>query len=428
MKCKNYTKKLLQVLCNMNTKMLLRGSLVSLMNHKGRSLLTMLGIIVGIAAIIVTMAIGNGAEEKLRKKYEAMGDNFLYIFRGNIVNPGGKMQSTKLKKPRNLTYEDIRTFKKTCFDIKGISPALFDNGIVEYRGIPIKSEIKGGNYEFLKVLGRKISKGSFFTKYHDQKGSRVAVIGNLAAKELFKTQNPIGKIITIKKIQFIVIGVVQKFENFFGIRNPNLDVFIPVTTAQKYFQHSSTKNVVHEICISSKSLEIMPKLVKELIYILRARHHLKLNEPNDFTIIDQQSIFNRIKETSAIFNLFLLIVASISLLVGGIGVMNIMLVSVSERTREIGIRMAIGALSRTILKQFLIESVVLCTFGGLIGIIIGLLAPYFVATFSDISIIFTFKPILLSFFTIFVIGIIFGLYPAYKASQLNPIEALLKRT
>jgi len=263
----------------------------------------------------------------------------------------------------------------------------------------------------------------FFTQHHVQKNARVVVLGPRAAQELFRSLNPIGEIVKIKGTPFMVIGIVRKVENYFGMRDPNLDVFIPHTTFRKYV-HPTQSRYVHGITLSATSRENMPKLVKDLRRNMRAHHNLEPKDPDDFTIIDQQSMFKAAKESSNIFNLFLLIIASISLIVGGIGVMNIMLVSVTERTQEIGIRMALGAQQYTILQQFLIESLALCFFGGIIGIGLGTIAPFIAQHFAGFPVVIKIQSILVAFVTIFLVGLVFGFYPAYKASKLNPVEAL----
>jgi len=247
-----------------------RIALTSLTSNKLRASLTMLGIIVGIAAIIATLAIGYGAEKKMREKITALGNNYIEMWAGRSFLEGAT--STKLKPPQSLTTDDIDSFKLQCSEIKHISPFFWNQETIEYQGIPMKAIIKGGNEDLLKTLGRKIKKGSFFTKDQVRKGSRVIILGSKAATELFKSFDPIGQTVKVKNIHFTVIGVIDKIKVYFeGNRNPNLETFTPFTTSKKYFHHS-TSNKIHGIIIAARSLDVMPKLVKQLKTILRARY------------------------------------------------------------------------------------------------------------------------------------------------------------
>ncbi len=410
----------------MNNIILIRSALRSLQHHKGRSLLTMLGIIVGIAAIIATLAIGYGAEKKMRDNILARGNKSISMWQGRFGEEGAS-KSTKRKPPKRLRLEDIESLKQQCPDIYKISPFLWNQGVIEFQGTNLKTRIKGGNKDFLFILGRKIKRGTFFSEHQAQKGSRVIIIGEKVAQELFKTQNPIGQTVKVKGIPFTVIGIVDTAQSFLrSFRDPNLDTFVPFRTAKKYF-NKSTSTTVHSIEISTRTYDVMPKLVRQIKLIMRARHNLDQEDLNDFTVIDQKSELDAAKASSSIFNLFLLIVASISLLVGGIGVMNIMLVSVTERTKEIGIRMALGAYRRTILKQFLIESVTLCSIGGFLGIIVGVIAPHVAHYFAKFPVVIKPQAIIIAVITILLIGILFGYYPARKAANLNPVQALTEQ-
>ncbi|QQR49342.1 ABC transporter permease [bacterium] len=409
----------------MNSRILIKSSLRALNHHKGRSFLTILGIIVGIASIIATLAIGYGAEEKMRKSILAIGNNYIELWRGNFTLEGAT-KSIKQKETKKLTTADVTSLNNQCPGIKKISPVIFDRGIIEYHGSAVMCDIKGGNDELLSVMGRSLSKGANMTQHHIQKGTRVALLGDQTAKDLFKTVDPIGRTIKVKNILFTVIGVIKKIDNAPGHRDPNLDVIIPFTSAKKYLKNHNS-STIHGIVIAGKSLDKMPTIVRQIKKIMRARHNLGIDEPNDFSIIDQASMLKAAKASSTIFNIFLLIVASISLLVGGIGVMNIMLVSVTERTQEIGIRMALGASHALILQQFLIESVVLCFIGGIIGIVLGLVTPFIAQYTFQLPAVIRIEPIIVAFCTIFLIGLIFGFYPAQKAARLNPVEALLKQ-
>lgn len=408
----------------MNNKILLRTALKSIVQHKGRSLLTTLGINIGIAAIIAILAIGHGAEERIKNEILSAGKNSIYIHRGQL-HILEKNKGPSKKAPKEFSYADIESLRKTYPTIDKITPFVDTRQTIKYLNNCINGEIKGGNEDLITATGRKIYLGTPLFTHHIQSNARVIVLGNKAAQELFKSLNPIGQIVYINNITFTVIGVLEKLTTQWGgaFYDANLDCFIPITTAKKYFFHTlNTK--VDNIVISAKNYEDIPNLVKNITKHLRMRHQLEIKEPNDFTIFDQESILKAAQASSGVLTFFLLIVACISLLVGGIGVMNIMLVSVGERTQEIGIRMALGAQDKIILRQFLYEAFILCCTGGLLGIFFGIGASITTNTLLGWNIVIKMQSIFIAFFAIFLIGLIFGYYPARRASKLNPVDAL----
>lgn len=404
--------------------MLLKASCRSLLHHKGRSFLTMLGIIIGIAAIIALLAIGRGAEKRIEEEIMAVGNHAISIW---PFTPPTLIYQKKFKPNKPIMFEDADILRQRCCKIKYITPfaSLHHQQIKYLSQTPLNTEVKSGNEELLDVLGRKLIAGSNIQKYHVQKNARVIILGYNAAKTLFKNANPLGKIVLIGNIAFTVIGVLEemKAQSNGGWQDANQDTFIPITTLKKYLEKSNNRRA-HQLCLTAITPQDNATVTKEITKILRARHKLTYDDVNDFTIFDQDALAQAAKAASKLFTFFLFIVALISLLIGGIGVMNIMLVSVGERTKEIGIRMAIGAQPSIVLRQFLIEAIILCSIGGLIGIALGCITPSIISKLAGIPGIITTTSIIIAFLTIFLIGILFGYYPARKAAQLNPVEAL----
>lgn len=405
----------------MNTILLLKTATKSLLHHKGRSLLTALGIIIGIGSIVALIAIGKGAEKKIKQSILASGTNFIY------VSPEWPPQAKRGKHKKEILSYHADILKKLCPTIQSASPMV-------YQGTKIKSQsssdfdthINGCNESGMQISNCKIYSGTFIQKQHVEKALKVIVLGQETAKALFKKIDPIGQMVEIEKTLFKVIGVLDKIENQGSYNDRNKECYIPYTTVKKYLKFSFD-NVVNGIFISAKSPELIPQAVRQISKIMRIQHKLEEDDPSDFTIFDQQGMLKAANKASSTFSLFLLIVAFIALLIGGIGVMNIMLVSVGERTKEIGIRMAVGANQQTILMQFLLEALTLCTIGGVIGLILGIIIPIIASKFTDWYVIITPSSILTAALTIILVALIFGFYPAYKACKLNPIDALIEQ-
>lgn len=408
----------------MNNAILFRSSINSLLHHKARSTLTILGIVIGIGSIIALMAIGKGAEEKIRRSILAAGKNFIYV---SPQWPPETQHGKRRKLIQDLTYNNIKTLKKMCPGIEYISPT-------SYIGIKVKNQnvgemdvsISGCNQDFIKIANRSIIKGIFIQPYHVQNASKVIVLGYEVAEQLFKNTNPIGKSIDVNKINFTVIGVVDKIDDPTASHNANKDCFAPVTTVKKHLKNSFD-NVVNGIFIGAKDENSTQETIRQMTKILRSQHKLESTDPNDFTIFDSQGMLKAAQKASGTLSLFLLIVAFIALLIGGIGVMNIMLVCVGERTQEIGIRKALGATEKLIKRQFILEALTLCGVGGIVGIILGIIIPIITSNFTGWIIIITPFSILLATITIILVGIIFGYYPAQKAAAMSPIDSLSEK-
>lgn len=407
----------------MLTSILFTTALRAILHHKIRSFLTMLGIITGIAAIIAILAIGQGAEQKIQQEILSYGDNYLFISAALSAQDG--VQSTKIKPVKKLIARDVIALQNQCDYLKHISPVVINRETIEYQGIIAVGDIKGGNEQLLTILGRPLAQGIPFSSFDIEKASRVTIIGHKLAQELFPNESPLGAKILIKKIVFTVIGILKEQPVLPGFNDPNFNAFMPITAQQKYLRKVNNL-VINGIAMTANQLHTLPLLTSQVTRIMRIRHNLEEQEKNDFKIFDQYAMLNTAKESSKTFNLFLFIIAAISLLVGGIGVMNIMLVSVTERQQEIGIRKALGAQQETILLQFLYESLILCSFGGCIGIALGIAIPHLANHYAGFPIVISFYSIGISIISMLSIGLIFGYYPARKAARLQPIKALVK--
>lgn len=417
---------------------LIKTAINAMIRHPVRSLLTVLGIMIGIAAIIITFSIGRGAEEKIRSQIMAMGEGACWIIPGNIITRGATR--SQLEKTIRLTESDLIAIRDQVPEIDKISRSTYTLELLEYAGNAIRERILGSDENILAINQNRLKYGTAFSQAQVISRTNVVIIGEKIEQKLFGKEFPLGKIIHINGNPFTIIGVVEHQEHFWGQEDTNARSFIPFTVAKKYFrkvQESGTGidlGTVGEgeadlgaIALKFKDGISSEEPLRKIRRILRFRHNIQLGEADDFTIFDQEEITKAAQKAASVIKLFGLIAASISLLVGGIGIMNIMLVSVQERTKEIGLRIAIGATQNSIQAQFLLEAVTLCALGGLMGIAIGLLGQLSVTTFTRLLSIFEFVPLFVSFLITILIGIFFGFYPAYKASLLNPIDALLER-
>jgi len=407
----------------MKTSYIIKTALHSLNQHKTRSFLTTLGIIVGIVSIIAVNSIGEGAKCKINSEISRLGTNFIIVIGSSakkIAQQRGAFQNLSLKEA------DYKAILNECEDIFLASPGLMGSAKIIHEGTNWQTSIAGVNEYYAEIRNWPLEKGAFFNTQHVKSNQKVAVLGKTVAKELFDTANPIGKIIRIKKQPFKVIGVLTELGKLPDGRDQDDIVIVPLGTAQKKIL-GVKNNSFAAIIISAKKKERMEAIATEVKAILRQRHKLRANDEDDFTIFTQDDISQATDAASYILNLLLIIIASISLIVGGIGIMNIMLVTVTERTKEIGIRMAIGATSQNIQNQFLIESIVICLIGGGLGISLGIIISRLVNIILGWPVFVSLTSILISLLSSTLIGIFFGYWPAYKASKLNPVEALFER-
>ena len=392
----------------------------SLKVNKMRSALTSLGIIIGVAAVIIMLAIGSGANKQVQKNMESMGSNLLTI-RSATAKTGGVSMGMGTKP--TLSIKDATAIQKTARGVEAVAPVMNSTKQVMYGNQNWSTTVYGVTTPYLYVKNYEVSRGRTFTKDDDKNAAKVAIIGSTVETELFGDVNSINKTIRIGNVPFKVIGTL-KSKGQMGPMDQDDIIFIPITTAQRKVFGTDFPGSVNQIIVKAASLEDTNMAEKDIEEILRRRHNLGKLQENDFEIRNSAEFQEKMKSTVRTFAILLASIASVSLVVGGIGIMNIMLVSVTERTKEIGIRMAIGARAIDIQIQFLIEALILSLIGGLIGVITGIVIALIVGGVFGTSIEITLAPILLSFGFSGLVGIGFGYYPAYKASLLNPIDAL----
>lgn len=401
-------------------KSTLKIALNSLKVNKMRSALTSLGIIIGVAAVIIMLAIGAGANKKVQENMESMGSNLLTI-RSATAKTGGVSMGFGSKP--TLSVKDAEAIKKTARGVDAVAPVMNSSKQVMYGNQNWSTSVYGITTPYLYVKNYDIELGRPFTRDDDKNAVKVAIIGSTVETELFGDVNPIDKTIRVGDVPFKVIGTL-KSKGQMGPMDQDDIIFIPLTTAQRKVFGTDFPGAVNQILVKALSLEDTEIAQQDVRQILRRRHNLGSTQEDDFDIRNSAEFQEKMKSTVQTFAILLASIASVSLVVGGIGIMNIMLVSVTERTKEIGIRMAIGARAQDIRIQFLIEALVLSLLGGLIGVISGIIIALLIGAIFHTSIVITLSPILLSFCFSGLVGIGFGYYPAYKASLLNPIDAL----
>lgn len=404
----------------MNFTLLLRSAFRSLHHHKMRSLLTTLGIIIGVVSIIAVMSIGEGAKYKVNKEIEKLGSNFIIV----LATPPKTFTQQHGTTFFTLKPGDLQAIREECTDVKHISPGVTTSITAVFEGTSWQTFIFGINEEYFDIRDLKLTKGNFFTDQDVRAGNKVVVIGKQIVTELFKDTEPLGQTIRIKKLPFKVVGVLAEQGRTPDGRNLDDVLFMPVSTALRKLLGKTNYNA---IVMSAANKGSMPGIARQVRSLLRQRHQLLEKDEDDFTLFTQDDAMKASEAAGTVLSLLLLIIASISLIVGGIGIMNIMLVTVSERTKEIGIRMALGATTASILTQFILEAIVICLIGGLVGVGLGIGISEFVGASLGWPIFISRKAIALSLGSAAFIGLFFGFYPAHKASRLNPVEALIEQ-
>ena len=403
-----------------DTKSTLKIALNSLRVNKMRSALTSLGIIIGVAAVIVMLAIGEGANKQVQANMESMGSNLLTI-RSATAKTGGVSMGMGTKP--TLSIKDADAIRKTARGIESVAPVMSSSKQVMYGNQNWSTTVYGITTPYLYVKNYEMDLGRPINKDDDNNASKVCLIGKTVETELFGDVNPIDKTIRVGNVPFRVIGTL-KAKGQMGPMDQDDLVFIPLTTAQRKVFGTDFPGAVNQIIVKATSLDDTNTAQADINDILRRRHNLGKTQENDFEIRNSAEFQEKMKSTVQTFAILLASIASVSLVVGGIGIMNIMLVSVTERTKEIGIRMAIGARAMDIRMQFLIEALVLSLLGGLIGVITGITVALLIGALFATNVVISISPIILSFGFSGLVGIGFGYYPAYKASLLNPIDAL----
>lgn len=402
----------------MNLNNLFRIAWRAILLNKTRTLLTMLGIIIGVGSVITMLAIGEGSKKSIKENISKMGTNMLNIRPGAGMFGGVRNNSDM----QSLKLTDYLALKKEAKLLKYVTPVVSGNGqaIVGANNWP--TSIYGVNTEYLPIREWQVEEGAMFGQDELDNLSKVAVIGRTIQKNLFPDgDSPIGQTIRFKNIPFKIIGILAaKGESNFGQDQDDI-IIAPYTTVQKRVLAQTYLQSIVASAISENEAE---NAVNEVKKILERTHNIAANQENNFNVFSQQELISTFSSTSEMLTVLLVAIASISLIVGGIGIMNIMYVSVKERTKEIGLRMAIGAKGKDILAQFLIESVLISITGGVVGVVIGLLATYVVNAFIGWPVSITFYSIVLSFLVCTITGVFFGWYPARKASDLEPITAL----
>ena len=389
----------------------------SLIANKMRSILTMLGIIIGVAAVIALVSIGNGVKQDIQNSISSLGSNLLMVMPGAPRTPGVRPSQGSMK---SLKVSDYQAISKLD-GVKAASPYTANSYVTIYQSKNWTTTVSGVSSNFQDVNNWTMAEGRFISSKNVENRERVAVVGQTVVKNLFAGEDPVGKEIRVKNIPFRVIGVLNSKGNGSMGNDQDDVIFIPYTTAMERVEGVDYLRMVYVVASDDNGID---RLQSDIENLLRVRHSIKDTNLDDFNIQNMKSIMETMEQTTGTLTLFLGAVAAISLVVGGIGIMNIMLVSVTERTREIGIRKALGATYFVIVTQFLIEAVVISLMGGLIGIALGIGASKLIGLASGMSTVISVPTIVLSFAFSMAIGLVFGIYPARKAAKLNPIDAL----
>ncbi len=396
-------------------------SLRALRVNKMRSALTMLGIIIGVAAVITMLAVGKGASNKISEQIATVGSNLIIVLPGSTTTGGIRLGSGAIQ---NLTRADADAIKNECSSVSTAAPILNGGAQIVYGNQNWATVVYGTDESMVVVRDWTLATGRNFNDQEIRSAAKVCILGQTIVDNLFGNDDPLNKAIRIKKVPFTVIGVLEsKGQSMMGQDQDDV-IYVPVTAAQRNLFGRTFPGTVRSIMVKAKSNEDLSRAEAQIKELLRQRHRLGPTQEDDFTVRNLTQMMQMAEQASQVMAMLLAAIAGVSLLVGGIGIMNIMLVSVTERTREIGIRMAVGAKSWDIRTQFIIEALILSLIGGLIGVLLGILTAELLSFFAGWTILISTYSIVLSFGFSGLVGIFFGFYPAYKASLMNPIDAL----
>ncbi len=402
----------------MNFANLLKIALKALNNNKLRCFLTMLGIIIGVASVITMLAIGQGSKNSIKEQISEMGSNMIMIHPGNMQRGGVRQSADDMQTLEVADYEALQSLP----GIAAISPSVNSGGQFVNGNNNYPSTVYGVTPDYLDIRKLKVKEGTIFTEHDIKSAAKVCVLGKTVVDNLFPNgEDPVGRVIRFGKIPMTVIGVLEpKGTNSMGMDQDDV-VLAPYTTVMK---RMLAIDYIQGLFASATDEDMTDETIDQITEVLRQRHKIKDGEEDDFQIRSQQELSEMMNSTSDMMTVLLACIAGISLLVGGIGIMNIMFVSVTERTREIGLRMSIGARGIDILSQFLIEAVIISVTGGVIGIILGMLASWLITVIAHWPVYIQIYSVVLSFAVCTITGVFFGWYPAKKASSLDPIEAI----
>ncbi|PTQ88164.1 ABC transporter permease [Agitococcus lubricus] len=399
---------------------MLYEALVAMLANRLRSFLTMLGMMIGVASVVLMLAIGQTARDSVQKTIDSMGSHLFIVLAGSANTGGLRTGSGGVS---TLTVADATAISELA-GVNVTAPVLQTRQQLVASGTNWSTEIFGSTPDYLIARGWQIQDGTSFDDSDVRQSRRVALIGATVAHNLFADDNPIGQTLRIGRTPYEVIGVLAAKGQSLDGRDQDDTVIVPLTSAQRYLVGNRWRNSVRMILVQATDESVMPQVEGDMDTLLRERHKIAIEAEPDFSIRNLAAIAQTAAETAKTMSLLLGAIASISLVVGGIGIMNIMLVSVTERTREIGIRMAIGARQRDVLSQFLLESVMISVTGGIIGLLVGMGCAQLVGSMWQTSVSVSMDAVILAFSVAAVTGVSFGFYPAYKASRLDPIEAL----
>jgi putative ABC transport system permease protein len=391
--------------------------------NKLRSALTMLGIIIGVAAVIATVAVGSGATQRIQEQIASIGSNLIIVLPGSITSSGIRLGAGNAV---SLTQDDATAIETECPAVEAAAPVSRGGAQVVYGNSNWATVIQGTTPDYLRIRDIEIASGQAFTSQDVDGAAKVALLGKTVVDNLFGSTDPVGQVIRIKDVPFTVTGtLVPKGQSPGGMDQDDV-ILMPITTAKKRVLGLNQANAgsVGSIMVQARGPNLMNAAEQEVRTLLRQRHRLQPSQDDDFTVRNLEDVFSAQETSARVMSILLAAIASVSLIVGGIGIMNIMLVSVTERTKEIGLRQAVGARTKDILSQFLIEAVTLSLLGGVVGIALGSAASMLISHFAQWTTLIRPSAVVLAFVFSALVGVFFGYYPARKAAFLDPIEAL----